>query len=290
MPGAGAFSLGALPGEAHGAGMLKFLFVGDIVGRPGREILAERLPALRNELGLQAVIANAENAAAGSGITESIAKSILGAGVDAITLGDHVWDQRGWDSEIGGFETVCRPANLPSACPGRDHVILNIRGFRLAVFTVLGRQYLNLKSECPFLCCDAMLAKLEGRADGVLVEIHAEATSEKQALGWYLDGRVIGVLGTHTHVPTADYAVLPGGTSFICDVGMTGPYASVLGRSVEPVIAKFKDGMPRRFDIAEGDVRISSVCIEYDPQAKRCAKIDLVTVRRNNSSLSSSRL
>src|SRR5690606_3224061 len=270
--------------------MLKLLFVGDIVGRPGREILMERLPRLRSELGVDAVIANGENAAAGSGITESIAKSLLATGVDAITLGDHVWDQRGWESEIGGLPKVCRPANLPAACPGRDHVILNLNGFRLAVFTVLGRQYLNLKSDCPFLTSDAMLEKLAGQADGVLVEIHAEATSEKQALGWYLDGRVIGGLGTHTHVPTADAAVLPNGTAFSCDVGMTGPYASVLGRAVEPVVAKFKDGLPRRFEVAEGDVRISGVYVEYDPETKRAGKIELVTVRRNNAGLASARL
>ncbi len=270
--------------------MLKILFVGDVVGRPGREILTERLPRLRSELGADVIIVNAENSAAGSGITESIAKSILSIGVDAITLGDHVWDQRGWESEIGGMPKVCRPANLPVACPGRDHLILNINGFRLGVFTVLGRQFMKISADCPFLACDAMLAKLEGQVDGVFVEVHAEATSEKQALGWYLDGRAICVFGTHTHVPTADAEVLPKGTAFMCDVGMTGPYASVLGRSVEPVVEKFKDGLPRRFDIAEGDVRISGAFVEYDPEAKRAVKVELVTVRRNNSGLSTSRL
>lgn len=270
--------------------MLKLLFVGDIVGRPGREILTERLTRLRSELGVDLVIANAENSAAGSGITESIAKSITSIGVDAITLGDHVWDQRGWEHDIGGLPTVCRPANLPTACPGRDHLILNVNGFRLGIFTVLGRHFMKINAECPFLACDAMLAKLEGQVDGVFVEIHAEATSEKQALGWYLDGRVICVLGTHTHVPTADAEVLPKGTAFMCDVGMTGPYASVLGRSAEVVIAKFKDGLPRRFDVAEGDVRISGAYVEYDRQLKRAVKVELVTVRRNNSTLAAARL
>ncbi|MFH1496920.1 MAG: TIGR00282 family metallophosphoesterase [Verrucomicrobiota bacterium] len=270
--------------------MLKLFFVGDIVGRPGREILTERLPRLRSELGVDVVIANGENAAAGSGITESIAKSILTLGVDAITLGDHVWDQRGWEDDIGGFERVCRPANLPAVCPGRDHLILNVNGFRLGVFTVLGRQFMKISADCPFKTCDDMLARLEGQVDGVFVEFHAEATSEKQALGWYLDGRAICVLGTHTHVPTADAEVLPQGTAFMCDVGMTGPYASVLGRSVGPVVAKFRDGMPRRFDIAEGDVRISGACVEYDPESKRVVKVEHVTVRRNNAGLAASRL
>jgi metallophosphoesterase (TIGR00282 family) len=260
--------------------MLKLLFIGDIVGRPGRDILAERLPRLRTELGLDFVVANAENCASGAGITGSLATSILGNGVDAITLGDHVWDQRGWETEITQMDRVCRPANLPSACPGLDHVVITKRGFRLAVFTVLGRQYLNLKAECPFLCADRMVEKLKGQADAILVEVHAEATSEKIALGWYLDGRVTAVLGTHTHVPTADATVLPKGTAFMCDVGMTGPYASVLGREVKPVIERFLDGMPRRFEVAEGDVRISAALVEIEPAMARATKVELVTVRR----------
>lgn len=263
--------------------MLKLLFIGDIVGRPGREIINERVPRLRSELQVDFVIANAENVAGGSGITGAIAKELLSSGVDAITLGDHVWDQKGWESEINGFERVCRPANLPSVCPGRDHVVVEAKGFRLAVFTVLGRQYLNLKSDCPFLCADRLLGQLDGLADGAMVEIHAEATSEKQAMGWHLDGRALAVLGTHTHVPTADATVLPKGTAFMCDVGMTGPYASILGREVKPVIGRFLDGMPRRFDVAEGDVRISGALVEFDPVARRAVKCELLTIRRNNA-------
>lgn len=261
--------------------MIKILFIGDIVGRPGREIVAARVPALRAELALDFVIANGENAAAGAGITGSLAKQLLASGVDAITLGDHVWDQRGWESEIGQFQRVCRPANLPAACPGRDHVVLEKDGFRLAVFTVLGRNFVGMKGDCPFLCADALLARTTGAgsADAVLVEVHAEATSEKQALGWYLDGRAVAVLGTHTHVPTADACVLPEGTAFLCDVGMTGPYASVLGRAVKPVIGRFVDGMPRRFDVAEGDVRLSGTVVTYDPASKRAVSCELLVVR-----------
>jgi hypothetical protein len=262
--------------------MLKFLFIGDIVGRPGRELVVERLPRLRAEKGIDFVIANAENSAGGSGITGSIAKELLSSGVDAITLGDHVWDQKGWESEINSFERVCRPANLPASCPGRDHLIIEVKGFRLAILTVLGRQFLAMKSDCPFLCVDRLLGQLKDKADGVMVEIHAEATSEKQALGWYLDGRALAVLGTHTHVPTADAAVLPNGTAFMCDVGMTGPYASVLGREPKVVIGRFLDGMPRRFDIAEKDVRMSGALVEFDPETRQATKCELLVFKRNN--------
>jgi metallophosphoesterase (TIGR00282 family) len=261
--------------------MLKLLFIGDIVGRPGRDIVAERLPRLRAEHSLDFVIANGENAAAGAGITGAIAKSILESGVDAITLGDHVWDQRGWENEIGEMEGVCRPANLPASNPGRDHLIIEARGFRVAVFTVLGRTFMGLKGECPFLCADRMIEQLKAQADAIIVEVHAEATSEKQALGWHLDGRVTAVLGSHTHVPTADAAVLPNGTAFICDVGMTGPYASVLGREVRPVVARFMDGMPRRFEVATEDVRLSGALLEIGASMARAEKIELLTVRKS---------
>ena len=260
--------------------MLKLLFIGDIVGRPGRDILAEKLPRLRTEHGIDFVIANGENAAAGAGITGALAKSILGCGVDAITLGDHVWDQRGWENEIAEIEHVCRPANLPKSNPGWDHLIIERRGFRVAVFTVLGRTFMGMKADCPFLCADRMIEQLKAQADAIVVEIHAEATSEKIALGWHLDGRVTAVLGTHTHVPTADACVLPKGTAFMCDVGMTGPYAGVLGREVRPVVDRFLDGMPRRFEVATDDVRISAALIEISPSMARAEKIELLTVRK----------
>jgi len=262
-------------------GVIKLLFIGDIVGKPGREIVVSKVPALRQELGLDFVIANGENSAAGSGITGSIARTLLASGVDAITLGDHVWDQKGWEADIAVLDRVCRPANLPVACPGRTHVILEKQGFRLAIFTVLGRNFVGMKGECPFLEADRQLAATvgAGKADAALCEIHAEATSEKQAMGWYLDGRAVAVLGTHTHVPTADASTLRKGTAFMCDVGMTGPYESVLGREIEPVLGRFLDGMPRRFDVAEGDVRLSGAIVHYDPQARRATHCELLTVR-----------
>jgi len=260
--------------------MLRLLFIGDIVGRPGRDIISERLARLRKEMAIDFVIANAENAAAGSGITGTIARTLLEAGVDAITLGDHVWDQRGWESEITQIERVCRPANLPLSNPGWDHLIVEARGFRVAVFTVLGRHFMGMKADCPFLCADRMIEKLRAQADAIIVEIHAEATSEKQALGRYLDGRVTAVLGTHTHVPTADAQIFPKGTAFMCDVGMTGPYAGVLGRQIEPVVGKFVDGLPRRFEIATDDVRISGALIEIEASMARAEKIELLMIKR----------
>ena len=257
---------------------MKLLFIGDIVGKPGRELIAALVPKERVAREIDFVIANAENAAAGSGITGALCKSLLEAGVDAITLGDHVWDQKGFETEIVALDRVCRPANLPAACPGRDHLIVEKNGFRLLVFTVLGRSFMGMKAECPFLCADALLEKLAGQFDGALVEIHAEATSEKQALGWHLDGRVTAVLGTHTHVATADASLLRKQTAFMCDVGMTGPHESVLGREIEPVVGRFLDGMPRRFEVATGDNRLSAALVEF-AKSGRAERIEWLSVR-----------
>ena len=245
--------------------MIKVLFLGDVVGRPGREFLIEKVPELRSELSLHAVVVNAENAAGGAGLTESIARDLLSAGVDAITLGDHVWDQKGFDSDIVQLDRVCRPANLPKQNPGRTHLVIPANGFKIGIVTVLGRNYIGMKAEgCPFRMADELLDELKGDCDAFLVEAHMEATSEKVALGWHLDGRVAAVIGTHTHVPTADGRILPKGTAYISDVGMSGPYHSVLGRKVEPVIESFLDGMKRRFPVADEDVRLSGCLIGID--------------------------
>ena len=242
---------------------MKLLFIGDIVGKPGREAIAVLVPKLRAERGIDFVIANGENAAAGAGITGTIADTLLETGVDGITLGDHVWDQKGFEKDIVDLKQVCRPANLPEGNPGRDHLIIEQPGFRLLVFTMLGRSFMGLKGECPFLCSDRMLQRHAGQYDGALVEMHAEATSEKQALGWHLAGRATAVLGTHTHVATADDSILRGHTAFQCDVGMTGPHESVLGREIAPVLGRFLDGLPRRFEVATGDNRLSATLVEF---------------------------
>jgi len=243
--------------------VFKVLFVGDIVGRPGRTWLRERLPGLREELEIDLVIANAENSAAGAGITVKLVQEILAAGVDGITLGDHVWDQRGFEKEIDGLERVCRPANLDPVCPGRDHLLIESKGRRVAVFTLLGRNFMKPR-DCPFRAADRMIDLLDGQADVILAEIHAEATSDKVAVGRYLEGRVAAVLGSHTHIPTADASILPKGTAYITDVGMTGPYDSIIGRDKIPVISAFLDGMPRRFSVAKDDVRLSAVLVDIN--------------------------
>ncbi|MEM0965655.1 MAG: TIGR00282 family metallophosphoesterase [Verrucomicrobiota bacterium] len=248
--------------------MPRILFLGDIVGRPGREILQQRLKEVRQTRQIDRVIANGENAAAGAGLTSRLAREILDAGVDAITLGDHLWDQRGFAEEIGSLEKVCRPANLDESCPGRTHLIIEGTGYRLGVFTVLGREFMKVKGACPFRTAERMVAELRPQVDALLVEIHAETTSEKIAMGWMLDGEATVVVGTHTHTPTADGRVLPRGTAYITDVGMTGPYQSVLGRDVEPVLQRFLDGMPRKFTVAQEDVWMRGVIVDFDQRGR----------------------
>jgi metallophosphoesterase (TIGR00282 family) len=243
--------------------MKKLLFLGDVVGAPGRELLAAELPRLRDELALDWVVVNGENSAGGNGINASIAAALVKAGADAVTLGDHVWDQRGFDEEIRrGIPRLCRPANLSAQCPGATHLICeNAAGARLLVFTVLGRQFMRQHTGNPFETADCLLRELAGKYDAALVEIHAEVTSEKVALGWYLDGRAALVVGTHTHVATADARVLPRGTAYQTDAGMCGAHEGVIGRETQPVIGAFLDGMPRRFPVATGDVRLNGVLV-----------------------------
>jgi hypothetical protein len=263
--------------------MPRILFIGDIVGRPGRNFVEYQLLKLRQELKLDLVIANAENSAGGSGINTSIANDLTKAGVDAITLGDHVWGQRGFDGEIEKIENVCRPVNLPPQCPGKKYVIIESNGFKVAVLTLLGHnQPMKIDAAgSPFPAADEMIQELKKQVDAIFVEIHAETTSEKIAFGWYLDGRVAAVVGTHTHVPTADERILPRGTAYITDVGMTGPYESVLGRNVASVIARFVDGMPRRLPVAENDVRICGVLVDVD-ETGSATSIERICVKQDD--------
>lgn len=258
--------------------MPRVLFIGDIVGRPGRTLLLRDLEKIKQERYIDIVIANAENAAGGNGLTGPIAKELQAAGVDAITLGDHVWDQKHFIGEIDNLPYVCRPANLPAACPGKSYVIVEKNGFSLAVFTLLGRQFMYaLKGACPFTVADSMLDSLRPLATAVVVEIHAEATSEKIALGWYLDGRAAAVLGTHTHVPTADLSILPQGTAYQTDLGMSGPYDSVLGREKAPVIQKFKTGLPQVFEVAKNDVHLKGAIVDIDATTGKAYQVESFT-------------
>ena len=254
--------------------MPSLLFLGDLVGRPGRRLVVDYAQRLRQHFAADWLLVNAENAAGGSGITGKIVGELISAGVDGITMGDHVWDQKNFENEIDHFEQLCRPANLPTHNPGRTHIILEKSDFRLGVLTVLGRNYLKLKSSCPFEMADRKLTELGPSCTACLVEAHMEATSEKVALGWYLAGRASAVVGTHTHIPTADERIIDSGTAYWTDAGMCGAYRSVLGRRIEPVVDSFIDGMKRRFPVAEQDVRLSGCCIQFDPLNGCAVKIE----------------
>lgn len=258
------------------ANMARLLFMGDIVGRPGREAIGDRLSEFVQRESIDFVIANGENAAGGDGITGKLTEELIGYGIDGITLGDHVWGQKGFNLEIERLEKICRPANLPKRNPGREHLIIEKNGVRLGIFTVLGTVFMKLRGRCPFETADRKIEELKSQVDGIVVEIHAEATSEKIALGRYLDGRVWMVVGTHTHVPTADAQILPKGSAYITDLGMTGPYDSVLGVEAGIIIDHFLDGMPRKFEVAEGPARISGVVVDVDIKKNLAKNIRLV--------------
>lgn len=263
---------------------MRLLFIGDIVGRPGRDIVRQQLPKLREDLRLDFVIANAENAAAGAGLTAKIAHELLACQIDGITLGDHAWDQRGFAEAIKDLEKVCRPANLPPQCPGRRSLVLeHASGYKLGVFTVLGRSFMKIQADCPFRCADDLTRELRDQCDGLMVEVHAEATAEKVALGWYLDGRATLITGTHTHIPTADARVLPRGSGYHTDAGMTGPYASVLGREIQPVLARFQDSLPRSWPVATDDVRLCGTLVDFDPETGLATDCQQVAFARDGA-------
>jgi 2',3'-cyclic-nucleotide 2'-phosphodiesterase len=240
---------------------MRVLFAGDVCGKAGRDGLAALLPELRSRHEPDLVIANGENAAGGVGVTEKTARELAEMGVDVITTGNHVYRHRDVYEFLDRFERIVRPANYPVGNPGRGHVVVDAGGRRVAVVNLSGAQMLKV-ARSPFIEADAILRELEGRADAVIVDFHAEVTSEKVAMGWHLDGRVAAVLGTHTHVPTADARVLPGGTAFISDVGMTGSREGVLGARRDQVLESFITQMPVRFDAAEGDVWVQAVLVE----------------------------
>jgi metallophosphoesterase (TIGR00282 family) len=241
---------------------MRVLFIGDIVGGPGRRGLAAVLPRLRERLAPDLVIANGENAAGGVGITERTAGDIYSAGVDVITTGNHVYRHRDAYEFLDREERIVRPANYPRGNPGRGSTIVEVGGRRVGILNLSGEMGLTV-ARSAFPAADAEVSDLERRgAEVVIVDFHAEVTSEKIAMGWHLDGRVAAVLGTHTHVPTADARVLPGGTAFICDVGMTGSRRSVLGVEIEDAVGRFRTQMPARFRTAEEDVWVQAVVFE----------------------------
>ncbi|MBQ7233792.1 MAG: TIGR00282 family metallophosphoesterase [Kiritimatiellae bacterium] len=256
---------------------MKILMIGDIVGSPGRRILRRELKRIRNELGLGAVVANAENAAAGSGLTAALAGEIFDAGADAITLGDHTWGQKEFAGQIGSLERVVRPANFPQECPGRGWCMVTTGTARFAVVNLLGRVFMQ-PVDCPFKAVDRVLAEIPKDVP-VLVDFHAEATSEKITFAHYVDGRVSAVAGTHTHVQTSDAMLLPKGTAYITDLGMTGPYISSIGRDLKPVTRKFTTGMPARFEVAEGPCVIEGAVVDLDIKTRRAVSVEAFRLR-----------
>jgi metallophosphoesterase (TIGR00282 family) len=253
---------------------VRLLFIGDIVGRPGRDGLARALPRLRELHRPDVVVANGENSAGGVGITEKTARRIFDAGVDVITTGNHVYRHRDVYEYLDSCERIVRPANYRAGNPGRGHTIVEAAGRRLCVINLSGTVYLDA-ARLPFDEVDSLLERLAGQADAFFVDFHAEVTSEKVAMGWHLDGRVAAVLGTHTHVPTADARVLPGGTAYCSDVGMTGSRDGVIGARRDEVLQAFRTQMPIRFETAEGNVWVMGALVEIGDDG-RAASIEQV--------------
>jgi len=252
----------------------RILFVADVVGRPGRAALAAVLPVLRDELDPHLTIVNGENSAGGFGITAATARELCGAGADLITTGNHVWDQKQFVDEIGQLERVLRPYNFPPGAPGEGAVEVEADGEHVLVFNLQGRVYLPDLDD-PFRAADAILAR-HPKPRIVFVDMHAEATSEKTAMGWHLDGRVSAVVGTHTHIPTADARVLPGGTAYVTDVGMVGPRDGVIGVQKEAALRRFLTGMPHRFETATGVVTFNSVLVTISRRTGRATSIQRI--------------
>lgn len=251
---------------------MRVLMVGDVVGRPGRDALLQLLPELRSSLALDRIIVNGENAAAGRGLTEQIARQMLRGGVDVITSGNHIFDVREFVSSLDHDWPVLRPANYPPGTPGRGMVRLD----GITVINLMGRTFMPMQLDDPFRVADELLEQVPA-GDIILVDFHAEATSEKQAIAWYLDGRVAGVVGTHTHVPTADVRILPGGTAACTDLGMVGARDSIIGDDVNAVLQRFLTSMPTRLPVAEGpEVSFNAVMIDIDEQTQRAVSIERV--------------
>lgn len=251
---------------------MKILFIGDIVGNPGRDAVRTLLPGLRQEFGLSFVIANAENAAGGSGITGRVAEELFDAGVDVLTSGDHIWKKSEIFEVIENQPRILRPVNFPEGAPGRGAQVFRAGEHSIGVINVQGRVFMD-PLDCPFKASRSAVEALAKDTKVIIVDVHAEATSEKVALGWYLDGSVSAVLGTHTHVQTADERILPLGTAYLTDVGMVGSADSVIGRRVEDVLARFITALPTRFEVARDNVQLQGAVVDVDEATGRSRSI-----------------
>jgi metallophosphoesterase (TIGR00282 family) len=247
---------------------MNILCIGDIVGRPGREAVAQALPKIKKEHGIDFVVANAENASGGAGLIPKNADEILSYGVDVMTMGDHVWDK----PEIFPYlqerqQQIIRPANFPEGNPGAGWTVAKTsKGIKVGVINLLGRTFMRYNVLCPFLTLDAIVAKIKEQASVIIVDMHAETTSEKMAMGHYSDGKVSLVFGTHTHIQTADEKILPQGTAYITDLGMSGPYDSVIGQDKQKIITRFLTSMPHKFEVARATGTVHGVIVRVDPK------------------------
>jgi metallophosphoesterase (TIGR00282 family) len=256
---------------------MKILVIGDIVGRPGRVVVERELIRLREERQIDFVVANCENVAGGAGVTPTLADELFRAGVDVLTSGNHVWRKREAADLLNRDPRVIRPANYPDGAPGSGSTIVeSLSGQKVGVLNVMGRVFME-PLDCPFRSADRELARLKLVTPIIIVDMHAEATSEKVAMGWHLDGKVSCVFGTHTHVPTADERILPNGTAFVTDVGMTGPYDSVIGRRVDQILQRFLSNIPNKSEVAEANVQLRGLLVEVQPPTGRAVAVERVT-------------
>ncbi|BDV42358.1 2',3'-cyclic-nucleotide 2'-phosphodiesterase [Geotalea uraniireducens] len=257
---------------------VKLLFIGDIIGSPGRQAVGRELHRLVDRYQLDLVIANGENSAGGFGVTEETAKELFGLGVNVLTSGNHIWDKKESVPYIRREERLIRPANYPPETAGRGSVVVRTAGgVKVGVLNLEGRVFMN-NLDCPFRCADYEVDRLRQETNIILVDFHAEATSEKIALGWYLDGKVSAVIGTHTHVQTADERIFPGGTAYLTDAGMTGSFDSVIGIKKELAMEKFLTQIPVRFEVAKKDVRLNGVVVEVDETTGKALAIERVSI------------
>jgi len=256
--------------------MLRILFLGDIVGEPGRNAVIARLPDLKEKHALDFVIVNGENAAGGRGITGKITIDLLRAGVSVVTSGDHIWDQKEIVAFLNLEPRLLRPVNYPDGAPGSGSIVLETAKGKIGVINIQARTFMQPILENPFHAVEAAVAKMRDETANIIVDAHGETTSEKIALGRFLDGRVSAVIGTHTHVQTADEQIFPGGTAFLCDAGMCGPVNSILGRAIEPIMNRFISNLPGSFPVAAGEVRLRGALIEVDETTGRALRITRV--------------
>ena len=256
--------------------MLTILFLGDVVGEPGRNAVIARLPELKAQHAVDFIVVNGENAAGGRGITGKITIDLLRAGVSVITTGDHIWDQKDIVAFIGTEPRLLRPINYPEGAPGAGSIVLETAKGKVGVINVQGRTFMQPILENPFRAVEEAVAKMRTETTNIIVDVHGETTSEKIAMGRFLDGKVSAVIGTHTHVQTADEQIFPGGTAFLCDAGMCGPINSILGRAIEPIMNRFISNMPAPFPVAAGEVRLRGALIEIDETSGRARRITRV--------------